>query len=227
MQDSPLDAHVATPNELKARIEAERRGMPFLVYRDGDGAQSIVELEPDRRRLTLGRRETNDVALAWDAEVSRLHATLEHLGDEWAIADDGLSHNGTFVNGDRVIGERRLDDGDVIRIGATALAFRQPGTGSRSRPTATAVGASASLVLSPAQRRVLVALCRPLKDTPYAAAASNQQIADELVVTVDAVKATLRALFDVFGVAELPQNQKRAALVTRALQSGAVTRRDL
>src|ERR1700759_5287311 len=34
--ESPLDAHVATPQDLKDRIAAERRGTPFLVYRDGD-----------------------------------------------------------------------------------------------------------------------------------------------------------------------------------------------
>ena len=34
--DSPLDAHVATPQDLKDRIAAERRGTPFLIYRDVD-----------------------------------------------------------------------------------------------------------------------------------------------------------------------------------------------
>jgi DNA-binding NarL/FixJ family response regulator len=41
------------------------------------------------------------------------------------------------------------------------------------------------------------------------------------------VKTHLRALFEKFGVAELPQNQKRVALVERALQSGLVSERDL
>ncbi len=49
----------------------------------------------------------------------------------------------------------------------------------------------------------------------------------ELSVSVDAVKTTMRALFDVFGIADLPQNEKRAALAAQALRSGAVTRRDL
>jgi DNA-binding NarL/FixJ family response regulator len=94
-------------------------------------------------------------------------------------------------------------------------------------PTMTAAGPHPAARLSPAQRRVLVALCRPFKDSAYAAPASNQQIADELVVGTDAVKTTMRALFEVFGVEDLPQNQKRAALAQRALQSGAVSRRDL
>ena len=44
---------------------------------------------------------------------------------------------------------------------------------------------------------------------------------------MDAVKTHLRALFEKFGVGELPQNQKRVALVQRALQSGVVGERDL
>ena len=50
--------------------------------------------------------------------------------------------------------------------------------------------------------------------------ASNRQIADELVVSVDTVKGTLHELFETFGLTDLPQNQKRAALAQRALESG-------
>jgi len=45
---------MTTPAELKARIEAERRGVPFLVYRDDLGGQTIRELE--EVELTVGRR---------------------------------------------------------------------------------------------------------------------------------------------------------------------------
>ena len=41
------------------------------------------------------------------------------MGGDWVVCDDGLSHNGTFVNGERVRGRRRLRDGDVIAVGAT------------------------------------------------------------------------------------------------------------
>jgi DNA-binding CsgD family transcriptional regulator len=82
--------------------------------------------------------------------------------------------------------------------------------------------------VSPAQKRVLIALCRPFKDSAaFATPATNQQIADELTLSVEAVKTHLRALFEKFGVTELPQNQKRVGLVERALQSGLVAERDL
>ena len=66
-----------------------------------------------------------------------------------------------------------------------------------------------------------------MREGPYAAPASNREIADELVIGTDAVKGTLRALFALFGVDELPQNRKRAALAEAALRSGTVARRDL
>jgi pSer/pThr/pTyr-binding forkhead associated (FHA) protein len=223
---SPLELHSATPQELKARLEAERGGRPFLVYRDGDDRQAIVLLDDLGTRLTLGRRAGNDVVLAWDDEVSRVHAALERVGPDWLIADDGLSHNGTWVNGERVTGQRLLRDGDVIAVGATALAFVAPGAGG-SQPTITAGGPHVATLLTPAQRRVLVALCRPYGQSAYASPPSNREIADELVVSVDAVKATLRALFALFAVDHLPQNRKRHALVETALRTGVVTRREL
>ncbi len=227
MPQSPLDAHVATPLELRERIAAERRGTPFLVYRDADDQQAIVDLAAAGERITIGRRASNDVVLDWDSEVSRVHAALELLGDEWTVVDDGLSRNGTYVNGHRVTSRHRLHDGDVIAVGGALVAFRAPSEGSISRPTVTALGPHIGELLTPAQRRALIALCRPFKDNNYATPATNQQIADELVVSVDAVKSTLRALFEVFGVDDLPQNQKRASLALQALRNGVITPRDL
>jgi pSer/pThr/pTyr-binding forkhead associated (FHA) protein len=223
---SPLERHSATPQELKARIEAERDGRPFLVYRDATDRQAIVVLDDLGSRLTLGRRAGNDIVVDWDSEVSRVHAAFERVGPDWLIADDGLSHNGTWVNGERVTGQRRLRNGDVIAVGTTTLAFVAPAEGA-SQATVTAHGPHVGTALTPAQRRVLTALCRPYGRNPYAAPPSNRELADELVVSVDAVKATLRALFVLFGVDHLPQNRKRAALAEAALRSGAVTRREL
>ena len=225
MSESPLDPHVATPRELSARIAAERGGNAFLLYRDGDGNQVICPLAGDR--LLIGRRPTNAVSLDWDSEVSRVHAALERTGDEWTVSDDGLSHNGTYVGGERVAGRRRLRDGDVISVGTTRIAFCAPSGGSTSAVTVTSVGPHISELLTPAQRRVLIALCRPFKESTYSTPATNQQIADELVVSVDAVKSNLRALFSVFGIDDLPQNQKRATLALEALRSGTVSRREL
>jgi hypothetical protein len=225
--ESPLDAHVATPQDLKDRIAAERRGTPFLIYRDGDDRQVILDLVPLGERMTIGRRPTNDVVLDWDSEISRVHAALERMGDDWTVVDDGLSRNGSYLNGNRVTSRQRLRDGDVLTMGGVTIAFRAPAGESVSRPTVTALGPHIGELLTPAQRRVLIALCRPFKDSTYATPSTNQQVADELVVSVDAVKSTLRALFEVFGVDALPQNQKRASLALQAMRTGVITRRDL
>jgi hypothetical protein len=73
--------------------------------------------------------------------------------------------------------------------------------------------------LSETQRRIVTALCRPYKhDDPYATPASNQQIADELFLSVDAVKTHLRTLIQKFQMEGLPQSQKRVKLVERAVR---------
>jgi pSer/pThr/pTyr-binding forkhead associated (FHA) protein len=225
--DTPLGLHTATPAELRERLRAQAGAVPFLVLRDEHDRQVIVELAGDRARLTIGRSEVNDVALPWDARVSRTHAALERLGADWTVVDDGLSRNGTWVNGERVTARRRLGDGDVVRVGATALAFCAPERATRADATLTAEGVAVGDVLTPSQRRVLVALCRPYRDGAFATPASNRTIASELSVSVDAVKTTMRALFELFGIGDLPQNQKRASLALQALREGVVSRRDL
>jgi hypothetical protein len=82
--------------------------------------------------------------------------------------------------------------------------------------------------LSEQQRRVLIALCRPFRDDPaFESPPTNQQLADQLYLSVAAVKLHLRALFEKFDIPALPQNKKRLALVRSALQSGIVTDREL
>ncbi len=213
--------------ELKAQIEAERGGRPFLVFRDGDGEQRIVTVEAESESLWVGRGESAGLRLDWDAEVSALHAEIEVVRDECTLRDDGLSRNGSFVGERRVDGRRRLRDGDTLRFGQTTVLFRRP---AEDAPEATVAAGQipATAAVSPGQRRVLLALCRPFKDeSPFATPATNQAIAAELQLSVDAVKTHMRALFEKLGVEDLPQNRKRAALVERALQGGAVSRREL
>jgi pSer/pThr/pTyr-binding forkhead associated (FHA) protein len=225
MAQSPLQAHSATPAELRERIEAERRGRPFLVFRDGDGAQRLLDLA-GMERLSIGRAAGNELSLPWDTEVSRLHAELEEIGGEWTVSDDGLSRNGTFVNGSRISGRTRLRDGDLLRVGRTSIAYRRP-EAEDSMPTQVAGEHLALTDLPPTQRQVLVALARPYKHNEFAVPATNQDIAGELHLSVDAVKSHLRTLFQRFGIEHLPQNQKRSRLVAEALQSGLISTRDL
>jgi DNA-binding CsgD family transcriptional regulator len=220
------EAHSSTPTQLKERLEAERRGAPFLLFHDGAGRQVIFELPSDAAAITVGRRTDNEVALPWDPEVSRVHAQLERIGGEWAVVDDGLSRNGTFIDGEKVTGRRRLRDGDRVVFGETPVLYRMPEASAWQSTAAVRLGDTGG-PLTPVQRRVLIALCRPLKTSAYSAPASNREIAAEVFLSVDAVKAHLRMLFQRFGIEGLPQNQKRSRLVAEALQSGIVSPRDL
>jgi FHA domain-containing protein len=217
------ELHRSTPAELKERLEAERRGLPFLLFFDGAGQQVLHELAGEP--VTVGRGADCDVGLAWDREVSRLHAQLERVGGQWVLVDDGLSRNGSFVNGERVVGRRRLRDGDRLCFGDTPVVYRAGAAAGGSSTIGVSAGPSA-VQLTPTQRQILVALCRPVRDSAFATPATNRDIAEELSLSVDAVKAHLRVLFERFGLDDLPQNEKRARLAATALLQGVVTHRD-
>ena len=224
--ESPAASHASTPAELAQRLEAERLGLPFLFWRGPEG-QRILTLETGRDRVTVGRGPEVDIALDADEQVSRLHAEIERIGGEWTIADDGLSRNGSFLNGERVGGRRRLADGDELRFGATMAVFRVPAP-SPSSATIAAPDSGETITLSDTQRKILIALSRPFREgSHYATPATNQQIADEVFLSLDSVKGHLRALFEKFGIGDLPQNQKRVRLVELALRHGVISVRDL
>ena len=213
---SPSSRRASTPSAPASRSSSTAAAT---------GASCCSRSTPGVNEVSVGRRKTADVALDWDEEVSRLHARFERIDEEWTVIDDGLSRNGTFLNGERLSGRRRLSDGDSLRFGATTMIFRS----SRLDEQATVAAREVPVLeLSPTQRRVLVALCRPYKHGgSFATPATNQQIAEELFLSVDAVKTHLRALFAKFGIETLPQNQKRIRLVERAFYSGLISERDL
>jgi hypothetical protein len=223
----PLAPHTASAGELKELLAAERSGVPFLAFRDQQEGLRLYALADEAGSHTLGRRPEMDMAMPWDSEVSGVHAELQCLGGEWTIVDDNLSRNGTYVNGERISGRRRLRGGDRIRIGRTLIAYNAADAPAVAETIAA--GERPGLrELSDTQRRVLIALCRPYRDGgAFATPATNQQIADEVFLSVDAVKTHLRALFGKFELNDLPQNQKRARLAECVFQLGLISQRDL
>src|SRR5690348_3543943 len=91
-----------TARELQRVLAAERSRHPFLLWRDADEQLAVMELAKDAWRVSIGRGEEADITLDGDPQVSRVHALLERVGEEWTLLDDGLSRNGTYVNGTRV-----------------------------------------------------------------------------------------------------------------------------
>jgi FHA domain len=220
------ETRLVRPRHLQELIEAERTGVPFLHWLDADGEQHILLLTDDRPRVTVGRRAHCDVALSWDQEVSREHALVEPVGEAWTLVDDGLSRNGSFVNGAQIRGRHRLSDRDSLCFGVTHVTYREASRAEGSESTARPPGAAGQMPLTEIQRKLLVALCRPIMESTSTTPATNPQIAAEVHLSVDAVKAHMRDLFVRFGLGELPQNEKRNRLVVAVLASGLLAPHD-
>jgi len=191
----------------------------YLELLMSSGAR-IVVLEG--QRVTLGRHPDSGVVLGGDGQISRVHASLEDYGAGWCLKDLG-SRNGTYVNGERLLGERVLKHGDEVRIGDARLRFN---AGRRDEVAATSGPRQRLPDLTRREREVLVALCRPLFTADVVLEpASTRQIAAELSVTEDAVKHHLVNLYDKFGIDGSDTN-RRARLAREALLRGAVSRAD-
>lgn len=171
------------------------------------------------QRLTLGKDPSNDVPLD-DGTASRLHAAVERYGSGWCVIDLG-SRNGTFVNGDRTLGPHSLHPGDEIRVGATRIVFRDDGGTARS----TTIAAQPAPELTRREHDILLALCRPVLSADLLTEpAPVRAIAEELVLSEDAVKKHLRRLYEKFGIDERPA---RGRLANEAIRRGAVVLGDL
>jgi predicted component of type VI protein secretion system len=81
---------------------------PYLSRWDADARQRCWPLHTGL--VTIGRGSSADVVIEGDLLVSRLHSTLERAAGVWTIVDNGLSRNGSFVNGRRVAGRVQLHD---------------------------------------------------------------------------------------------------------------------
>jgi pSer/pThr/pTyr-binding forkhead associated (FHA) protein len=194
---------------------------PKLVYVDPNGARRSATLA-DRSLVTLGRRPEADVCLPWDPEISRLHAELLHRSGEWIIIDEGLSQNGTLVNGLPVDGRRRLSDGDYITIGRTTLTFCDPRDGDAD-VTVAADHMRPIRTYSEQQQRVLRSLCEPLLgDGEGVTPTSDDDTARELGLPLGVVVRELDAIAQSFGYGELPLHERRVRTALTAIRSGLV-----
>lgn len=174
-------------------------------------------------RFTVGRHSSNDLVLAHDTEVSRLHALFEFVGPAWVVRDQS-SRNGTIVNGERIGADRPLRDGDEVRIGATRLVFRGPDDGA---PIARTVGSEAPPTLTPRERDVLLELFRhALGADQFTQPATTRDIAAALFVSEAAVKQHLSNLYDKFGF-HAGVDRRRTRLANEALRRGAVSLADV
>jgi len=186
---------------------------PYLSVED-TGEIFVLEAEV----TTVGRGDGIDVALT-DPTVSRLHAELVRRGPYLYVSDLGLSANGTRVNG-RPVGRRLLADGDVVAFGAARCRVGGLDLKEVAEPAADPRRGNAP-DLTRRESEVLTALCRPaLSQEAFVAPATAREIADELVVTVAAVKQHLLRLYAKFRIAE--GVGRRARLANEVISLGVV-----
>jgi hypothetical protein len=100
-----------TPVAVDARAELEFVSGPLI-------GQTI---NLDRDVTTIGSVAGNTVLLT-DTGVSRKHVGIKRVDGGYELADLG-STNGVYVNGEKVA-RRKLEVGDVIRVGTTEIVFR-------------------------------------------------------------------------------------------------------
>jgi hypothetical protein len=87
---------------------------------------TIVMPSGDRIALKEGKnligRLADCAVVLSDGNTSRHHAQIHRAGSGFVITDLG-STNGTFVNGEKLIGDVRLADGDIVTLGSVNLRF--------------------------------------------------------------------------------------------------------
>jgi len=120
----PVTVDLRVDNQLRpgrfgiasAMKQAEPGGRPgTIVMPSGDR----IELTEDSH--TIGRLSDCTIVVA-DGNTSRHHARISRSGSGWVIADLN-STNGTQVNGERLLADHRLADGDIVTVGSVNLRF--------------------------------------------------------------------------------------------------------
>jgi hypothetical protein len=84
-----------------------------LVMRTGPTPGKVIDLTEEN--YTIGREPSNGIPIN-DAEISRKHARLSLQGGNYVLEDLG-STNGSFVNGQRLMGPHVLKPGEIISFG--------------------------------------------------------------------------------------------------------------
>ena len=115
----PQESFVLAPAQ-PARAAGDASAPARLVVGRSPALTTGESFEAGPVPLTIGRAGDNAVVLDRDDFASAQHARIEAQRDGLWLVDLG-STNGTFVNGDRIDGRRRLRDGDVVKVGDTEL----------------------------------------------------------------------------------------------------------
>ena len=93
--------------------------MAGLMIATGEQAETYYQLAS--RPITGGRDPAREIQIL-DPKVSRKHFQIRKQGDHHTIIEF-KSLNGVAINGSKIDGETRLNDGDEILVGDTLLVY--------------------------------------------------------------------------------------------------------
>jgi Protein of unknown function (DUF3662)/FHA domain len=124
--------HFMGPVTVRLSAESTMKNGRFNVtsqLKQGAGGSSMASIVlPSGQRIslnqgtvTVGRLPECTISIN-DSNISRKHAEMRQTGGEYVVADLG-STNGTLVNGIRITGQQRLNEGDIISFGSTHVRF--------------------------------------------------------------------------------------------------------
>jgi hypothetical protein len=116
----PQESFVLTPEGARERRSRRSSGKLRVLQSPALTAGHTIGI--DSAPIQVGRGGQNDVAIERDEFASSSHARFTPQRDGVWVDDIG-STNGTFVNGEKVDEPRRLQPGDVVRVGETDLRY--------------------------------------------------------------------------------------------------------
>jgi two-component system cell cycle response regulator len=110
------ETKVADGHELP-KAGTRDRDRAYLIVLAGSAVGEMYKI--NKSETTIGRGSQADIQVI-DEGISRRHAAIRLEGENVVVADLG-STNGTFLNGEKVVGMHALSDGDKIQVGSTTI----------------------------------------------------------------------------------------------------------
>jgi pSer/pThr/pTyr-binding forkhead associated (FHA) protein len=117
----PQESFVLAPQQASA-AGLGRQHTGLLIVLSSPALETNTERELDSAPVTIGRAQDNELSIDADEFASVHHARIEPKRDGVWVRDLE-STNGTFVNGVKLTRARRLEPGDIIRVGETDLRY--------------------------------------------------------------------------------------------------------
>ncbi|MGQ0714811.1 MAG: FHA domain-containing protein [Gemmatimonadaceae bacterium] len=139
---TPARERAETPPPTET-VRLPRRGEPAVPEPPllatlellGNGMLKGKRFRVTRPLVHVGRSTHNDVVLT-DKSVSSTHAKVQRRGSDWYVVD-AESRNGTYVDGERVSGERKIPGACELRFGGVKALFRALAAGGPTEDPST------------------------------------------------------------------------------------------